>query len=467
MVSKKRMAALTIAGIATLLVPYTILVTPKRFIQCLGAPLAFFRRDYGNEAGVILPDYVSGNKATLLVNGNEALPAMLDAINGASQSIRWQVMLFQPDEAGHRLADALVAAARRGVQVQLSFDVNLTANGSLGFPYPEQKKQRFNRDLQTIMRELRNAGAVVLDSRAVIDYPANGLSREAYDIQTRVAQSGCVPANHYDHRKILIVDDRLAIVGGMNVGNEYVYEIAPDISQDMDAEAAERQAQGLPEAWQKWQDVSVKVEGPVVASLAREFDWRWEVLGGKPMPAAQAVPPVGDSQVKAIAQRPGHGEIGASYFDLIENAQREIYVANPYVSYDRVLEALMAARKRGVRVVFVFPDRHNDSAISKRLFESYVEGLVGSGVEVYFNNLRMAHSKVMLVDGRWTIIGSFNLNYRSFAHDLETAVAIEDRAFAQEMFERVIALYLTIGTRITSPQSTQWSILDWLLQPFS
>ena len=445
---------------------YTILVTPKRFFQCIYAPIAYIHRDHQDEI-LTLPDFSTGNSTKLLVNGNEVLPEILNILNTASQSIQWQVMLFQPDEAGREIADALVAAARRGVKVQLAFDINQTINGSISAPYPEMKKQSFNRSMLIILKNLRGAGVIVLDSGPGIDYSLNGVSQAAYSIQAGISKSGCISANHYDHRKILIVDGNTAILGGMNVGNEYLYHLGPDIAQDMLVEASERLHNNLPEAWAKWQDVAMLVKGPIVKSIVSEFNWRWEVLGGQTLPVHEIARVDGAMDAQFAVQRPGYGEIGSYYLNLINQAHKEIYIANPYVSYDNVLNAIMDAKKRGVRVVFIFPNKHNDVDISRRIFRSRVKQLVASGIEVYYNDLRMAHSKVMVVDGRWTSIGSFNLNYRSFRHDLEDAVIIADSAFAEDVIERVFVPYLVLGTKVGEPETVWWPIVEWLLQPFS
>jgi cardiolipin synthase len=448
------------------IVVYTVLVTPRRFFQCLDAPADFFDRDR-QEPAVPLPAFSVGNTVELLVNGDEALPAILETINAATRSIQWQVMLFQPDEAGKQIADALAAAARRGVQVQLAFDIDHVVDGSLASPRPRQQRQSARREMDALLQSLRSVGVVALDSGPGVDYALDGVGADATAIQTGIVRASCVSANHYDHRKLLIADGGVAILGGMNVGNEYLYQISPDVGVDMMLEAAARQRDRLPEAWPKWQDVVVRVRGPVVRAMVDEFNWRWQVLGGEALPAPDAAPASGDTRVQFVVQRPGHGEIGARYIQLINGAADEILVASPYVSYDGVLWALMAAAERGVRVVFVFPDQYNDVSLSRRIFRTYVRRMGDSGIEVYDNDLRMAHAKVMVVDNRWTIVGSFNLNYRSFQHDLEDAAVIDDAALAEETAQRVFGPYLFYGTRVTDPETPFWPIIEWLLQPFS
>jgi phosphatidylserine/phosphatidylglycerophosphate/cardiolipin synthase-like enzyme len=153
----------SISGLALILlagIVYLVLVTPKRFIQCLSAPVRTFH-DIHSAQTASLPQPVAGNRVQLLTNGSEALPAMLTLIAEAQESIRWQVMLFFPDEAGYKLAAALADASRRGVKVQLSFNMDQTVNGTIADNFSRAKKERLNRAMQVMLSELRQAGVEV------------------------------------------------------------------------------------------------------------------------------------------------------------------------------------------------------------------------------------------------------------------------------------------------------------------
>lgn len=453
---------------------YTALVTPRRFFQCLGAPARYLARDdparsdpaaASIQAG--LSGAVPGNRVRLLVNGDEALPAMLEHIDGAQESIRWQVMLFQPDEAGSVVAEALARAARRGVTVQLSFDLDQTVNGTVASRHSREEKARLNREMNALLDTMRAAGVEVRASPPGLDFPLDGVPQDARRTQEDIARSACIAANHYDHRKLTIIDDRVAIIGGLNVGRSYLYRIPPDLTLDMLVEAQQRRAAGQPEGWEKWLDSAAVIEGPAAVDIAAEFDWRWQVLGGSPLPPPRAVGPVGDTAVQFLRQRPGLHQAGTKFFDLVAGAETEIYVASPFVSYDPALQALQDASRRGVRVVFVVPNERNEMQLSARIFRQSAGALVDSGVELYFNNLRMAHTKMMVVDGRQVMLGSVNLNYRSFWHDLEAAVVVQDAAFARETIERVFLPVLALSDRVTSAPREPWNPLDWLMKPFT
>jgi cardiolipin synthase A/B len=462
---RKSKVFLIFAAAAAILVlaGYLLLVTPRRFFQCLPAPIRFFTRDDRPAQSAALPPATPGNTVQLLTNGDEALPAALALIAGARESIRWQVMLFFPDEAGRQLAAALASAARRGVKVQLSFNIVQTVNGTIADGFSRARKERHRREMDAMLAQLREAGVEVRANPAGVDFPLEAASAEARAAQEAIQSSTCISANHYDHRKLMIFDAERAIVGGMNVGNHYFYHIPPDLSADMAAEAQ----RGQPEAWEKWLDAAFVVQGPVVTEIAAEFDWKWEVLGGQPLAAVPGPPAAGPVPVQFLRQRPGLPQAGARFFDLVDSAQHEIYVASPFVSFDPAVEALQQASRRGVRVLFFHPRAHQEMPISRRVFAGYEAGMLDAGVELYYNDLRMVHTKLMVVDGRYVMFGSFNLNHRSFRHDLETAAVVEDEALALAVIERVFQPYLAVSRRLETPQPPGWDLLRWLLKPFS
>lgn len=467
-ISKTPKALLLAVLAGSVLAAYITLVTPRRALRCLPAAARTLARAYAdNQLAANPPRLLPGNRVRLLVNGNEALPAMLNLVDSAQHTIRMQVMLFFPDEAGFTLARALARAARRGVQVQLSFNIDQTANGTLADAYPREKKERLNALMTRMLEELRQAGVEVRANPAGIDFPLQQASPRARAVMQSIERNACVAANHYDHRKLLIVDGAQAVIGGMNVGSAYLYQVAPDPQQDMLEETAQRNHQGLPEAFDKWFDAALWVQGPVAAEMVEEFNWRWEVLGGAALPpeAVQAHP--GGSPAALLVQRPGTPQAGAQILAMIRQAQREIYIASPYVSYEPALRALQEAAQRGVRVVFVVPGARQEMAISGRIMHAEAPALVSSGVEVYFNDLRMAHTKIMVVDGSQVVAGSFNLNHRSFRHDLETVALVEDPTLAAEVIERVFVPYLSLSRRASPDPRPPLNLLDWFLQPFT
>lgn len=439
------------------------------FGQCLSHLIRYMARNYGAAQRAVFPGASTATSAVLLVNGNQALPALLEMIGAARSSIRWQVMLFHADTAGNTLARALSRAAQRGVRVQLSFNIAQTVNGTLADRRPVHKKTGRGQAMEKMLKMLRDAGVEVRPNPAGIHFPLDTAGPRARAIQREIQRSACISANHYDHRKLLIIDDRQAVIGGMNVGDAYLYTIPPDLRLKMPVEARLRQQQGQPEAWEKWLDAGVVLEGPVVREFSEAFNWKWEVLGGVPLPPApfDFVNAGSGIPVQFLNQDPGRREIGARFLELAAGAQKEIYVASPFVSYEPALAALQAASRRGVRVSFVYPYAQNEMKLSAQIFMHSASGLLEDGVQLYFNDLRMAHTKLLVVDGRWTLAGSFNLNYRSFQHDNEAAVLIEDEAFASGVIEQVFLPYLDFSRRITALPARPWNLLHWIIAPFT
>ena len=456
--------------VLVIIVVFLIFITPtsrRMASRCVCAIVGYIRGYPIDEDKIQLPSFTDYNDVTLLVNGNQILPTMLEIIERARQTIRFQVMLFHPDEAGKEVASALVEAAGRGVEVQLSFDMTQSINGPPYLRYSIETVKQRQQAMDALVQDLLQAGVSVMDNPTGTHFGVNDLSDQAAEVQRKVLEATCVAANHVDHRKILIVDGKLAIIGGANVGNEYLYKIPPDLEQRMDLEAISRLEADLEEAWEKWLETAVLVEGPAVRQLVGEFNNRWEIIGGESIPAENIHLESGEISVQVLSQRPGNEEIAVSYLKLIREARESIFISSPYVSYEPALQLLMEAASRGVKVIFVFPGEFNDTPISTRIFRAYTRDLIPAGVHVYENNERMIHSKVMVVDNRWTTIGSFNFDHRSFNHDFEQNLVIDDSDFASEVIERIFEKYMTISTLLNTPYTRRLNPLERLILPFS
>lgn len=430
-------------------------LTPRRVMGCLVSLARFFTRPKldsrsgsGPGSGVLpaAAGFTGGNRVRLLVNGDEILPVLLERIAGARRTIRWQVMIFSPDETGSQLFHALAEAARRGVRVQLSFDISQSIDPAELLRFSARAAPT-RQKLAELIQTLRQAGGEVRFSAAGF-YKSNAyLSRGTEQILRGIRENTCNPLNHYDHRKLYIFDDGAAVIGGVNVAKQYLYHEA-----------------GKPETYF---DSAALIEGPVVGQIIDEFNWKWEALGGVPIESGPAGEFPEGLPVQFMVQRPGFPQIGTCYFELVREAQRELWIANPFVSYQPALDALQDAARRGVRVVVVFPNAGQAMGIPQRLFQESAGGLIDAGVELYFNDLRLAHTKMIVVDRQLALFGSFNLNYRSFFHDLEDAVLVRDETLAGEVIERVFLPYLRISRRAFQPLFSRRRAVHWLVRPFS
>jgi len=441
--------------------------TPVQFVRGLWAYLWRFQRVPEVRA---LPDFIPGNRTRLLVNGNEILGAMLEAIRGAKTSIRVQAMYVRLDESMAILIDALEAAAQRGVRVQISIDYGYSIRGPINQRLTAEAATENKQAFQRLFERLRTAGISFIDNRPCNLVISRYLPAELESIRRSLAQRLILDVNHYDHRKVLIVDRQRAIVGSTNLARYYLYQLPPDADQDMEREAHNRAQQGLPEAWGKWHDAAVEITGPSVETLVTVYETQWALMGG---PILEDDPPgpvesTGETPVQTLWQRPDHGEISAAYTQLLERAQKSITVINPYITNTTAIRALIRARKRGVRVQIVYPDVHNDTAITRALFERHLPAVLRAGIEVYAYPLRMIHAKLYNIDERWTLIGSFNLNYRSFYHDFELDVCIDSPAFAADVRTRLTEPFIARSRHLTQADGHRtFNVWQWLYQPFT
>lgn len=462
--SKKLRSLMRVVFIFVLIyfVTYTVIVTPARFLQCLTVPFDTFSRYPSVNHNGNLPPAVDGNQIELLVNGSDVLPRLLEMINSAENTIRWQVMLFDPDEIGMQLGNALAGAADRGVDVYISFDLYQTVNGSVAAPYSEETIELFHVNMEHLLARFASAGVVFVDNTGGIGYDLTNIDEQYANTQTHIQSVTCVEANHLDHRKLFIVDDQ-AIIGGMNVGRQYLYFNEPNLTTDMrDIDPDSN------EPWEKWFDTAMYVRGPIVESVIEEFDWRWYVMRGPEIDSIMSFEPITGNDILAtrLHQYPGTLEISTSYVQLIDGAESEIYIGSPYISHDYILERLEAAAQRGVTVRLFFPGRYNDVEFSRVLFRGQMENLLEAGVEIYENNLRMTHTKMMIVDRRYIQIGSFNINFRSVMHDLETNLLIDSHDVATEAIERIFEPYQQIADRVTEGYDTA-PFWYWFITPFT
>jgi len=331
---------------------------------------------------------VGGNRVTLLLNGDEIFPAKLAAVRAARTSINYAEYFWGEGAAGQELADALAERCRAGVAVKVLLD----GVGTLAMP-------------EAHVATLTRAGCRVQTFRGLAGWRARR-------------------HNYRNHRRTLVVDGRLGISGGSGVSDKW---------------AGDGRQEG------HWRDTDVRLEGPAVEWLQAAFAENWreethELLGGAayfpgPLPAG------GDTRVQIVRSSPAGGSYAVYTMVLLAmaSARRSILVTNPYfVLDDRMTDALLAAARRGVRVVALTPGKIDHNLVrsaSRRDFGRLLQG----GVQIFEYQASLLHAKTLVVDAAWGTVGSTNLDNRSFALNDEINVAIHDAGFAgrmQEVFER-------------------------------
>lgn len=342
---------------------------------------------------------ITGNHVQLLIDGPQTMQAMRQAIRSARHHIHLETYIFADDAIGREFRDLLLERRRAGIEVRVLYD----AVGSL-----ESSGQFFD--------SLREAGAEVLAFR-----PLN-------PVRTPLPWK----LNNRDHRKLLVVDGRSAFTGGINISGTY----ADSSSSSPGPE------QGLEQAWR---DTHVRIDGPVVAQFQALFLASWTHAGGKVQGSANYFPPVastGSELVAAVAldvERSKTSPIYATYLASIRAASKRVWLTNAYFAPNRELrQALIAAVARGVDVRLIVPGFTDSGLILHASRASYDELLAG-GVRIYEQRHALLHAKTAVIDGALSMVGSANLDMRSFLHNNEINAAIVSTAFGQQLeqvFER-------------------------------
>ena len=339
----------------------------------------------------------AGNRVRLLENGPATYRAMLAAITGARSSINMESYIFEDGEVGQRFADALLAKQASGVQVNLVYD----SVGTLG------TKDGF-------FESLAAAGINVVEFN-----PVNPLEAKAgWELNER------------DHRKLLVVDGRVAFLGGINISNVY--------SGGSFSRRPTSQPGPAPAGAKGWRDTDLQVEGPVVAEFQKLFIETWDKQKGAPLAQPLYFPtlePQGNDVVHAIGSSPDdpYSLIYATLISAIDNAQTEVWLTNAYFVPDPQLRAaLKAAVARGVDVKLVLPGS-TDSALVFHAGRSYYDELLEAGIKIHERRGVLLHAKTAVIDGVWSTVGSTNLDWRSFLHNHELNAVVHGAESGDQM----------------------------------
>lgn len=339
-----------------------------------------------------------GNRVEVLDGGGAAFAALFRDLRAARDHIHLEYFILDnirvPGTSGQGLFDVLEAKLRDGVAVTLIHD----AFGSAGTP-------------AAAFARLRAAGA-----RTLAFNPLDPLE----------ARTGWAP-NDRDHRKIMVVDGRIGMIGGINL--DRVYENSCEV-----AAVAER----VPEE-SCWRDAALRIEGPAVAGLQRLFLETWEKQGGPPLPRRDWFPrlqPRGPARIRILGSVPGEKRprFYVTLMTAIAAARQRLWFSTGYfVPTWQQRRALRAAARRGAQVRLLLPSM-SDSAPALAAQRAAYDDLLEAGVEIREVQDAVLHAKLAVVDGVWSAIGSSNLDRRSIAWNnevdaivlgAETAVRLE------------------------------------------
>jgi len=340
---------------------------------------------------------LAGNRVEPLINGDQAFPAMLAAIAEARESVTLLTYIFDHDRTGLEFHQALAAAHRRGVAVRVLID----AVGS-----------RYGRP--SMVATLRQAGV------PVAAFLPPRLARLYRYINLR------------NHRKILVADGRIGFMGGMNLREGHRLERRPS-----------HPAQCL----------HFRVEGPVVAELQRTFAMDWAFTTGEILVGDTwfpELPTQGDVLARGVPAGPDGDldHLAEILLGALQVARDRVGIVTPYFLPDEVLlRGLQAAAMRGVRVDIVVPARSNLPIIDWAMMPQW-HGLVAKGCRVHRSPAPFDHTKLLVVDGQWSLVGSTNWDARSLRLNFEYNLEGYDPVLAGRL-ERLVDERIARATRVT------------------
>jgi cardiolipin synthase A/B len=336
---------------------------------------------------------VVGNRASLLVDGDETFDAMLDSIAQAKDHVNFETYIIEDDDVGRRFSDLLLKKRAEGIEVNLIYD----SFGCRGTP-------------RSFFDRLKNGGVNVVEYN-----PATWiLSFRNGDTLFRRT-----------HRKMLVVDGVKAFVGGINIGNAYM--------------RGRRHRKGQPSVpTEYWRDTHVVIEGPAASEFQRLFMDTWTDQHGPLLSKGNYFRNAegrGDQMVQAVSSQPGYMNRTTyiMYVSAIAHARHSIHLTHSYFAPDtQLLQALKDAASRGVDVRIILP-KYTDHFSVREAARWHYSDLLKSGVRIFERRETVLHAKTAVIDGVWSTVGSTNLELWSFVTIDEVNAVILGRQFADEM----------------------------------
>ncbi len=326
----------------------------------------------------------AGNRVDVFTNGDAFYPAMLAAIRSARETVNMECYIFKKGGIGSQFIDALSERARAGVRVTLVMD----AIGSFGA-------------FRQSRRPLEAAGARVAAYQRFTWYRLSRL-------------------NNRTHRELLVVDGAIAFVGGAGVADWWW--------KPMD---------GKP----RWRDMMARIDGPVVSQIQGVLAENWmeccgEILTGPETYKARQT--VGDISAFAVKSSPADRSTAsrALFQTLVEGANRSVRIATPYFLPDKAFRAaIRRTARRGVDITVLVPGPNTDQRWVRMASRRMYGQLLQDGVRIFEYEPGMTHVKMLIVDDLWSVVGTTNLDNRSFEHNDEVNVAMRDTRMAARLLE--------------------------------
>jgi len=366
------------------------------------------------------PVTLSDGTVVQLYKDGQALHAAYDAIKAAKEIICLEVYIFASDPTGRAFAELLCAKAREGVRVYVIYD----SFGSIDSDH-------------SMFEHMRKSGVRLQEFHPILPW------------DTRFSWR---PVNR-DHRKLLLIDGHIAGIGGLNVGGEYAGSwVVPSTKGPNEG----------------WRDNAVGIVGPASKLFLNAFarSWHYTIHGGRIRRAEYSAKLEGGDLAVLASVATLNSPLKPNLCRLMGSARRSIYLTMAYFAPDDMLvEELCKAAKRGLRVRLMLPSK-TDVPLVRLAARSFYETLMACGVEVYERQGVVLHAKTLVIDGRTTVMGSVNLDYRSIEFNNEISAFIRCDAFGrqmQDLFENDVrfAKKIELGEwrrRPTWDRVVQWAV---------
>ena len=387
--SRKHMAwtlVLTVAITVLAVVLAMNFATPEKKIERkIAHRHAITDPQFRREMSVLLgPAILPGNQVTDYENGDEIFPAMLEAIASAQETITFETYIYWSGDIGQRFADALAERARAGVAVHLLVDW---------------------------------VGSIKMDDEMLQQMKDDGVEVERY---RPLHWYNLGRMNNRTHRKLLVIDGRVGFTGGVGIADQWTGH-----AQDPD----------------HWREAHFRIDGPAVAQMQSAFNDNWIKTTGTLLNGPAYFPelkPAGDMAAHLFIASPAGGSesMHLMYLSAIAASDHTIDLTASYFVPDELInKALIAARKRGVRVRVLLPGEHIDSDAVRLSSKAGWGELLEAGIEIHEYQPTMLHVKLLIVDGELVSLGSTNFDIRSFRLNDEASLNVYDREFAARMTE--------------------------------
>ncbi|MEP7236828.1 MAG: cardiolipin synthase [Ferruginibacter sp.] len=361
------------------------------------------------------------NKVKLLLNGEEKFPELINCLEGAKHHIHLEYYIYEQDEIGTTIIELLIKKASEGVEVRFIYD---------DFGSPAIKKK--------IERRMEEAGIEI--------YPFSKV--HFYLLANRL--------NYRNHRKIVIIDGQTAFTGGINVSDKYINNKKGQLF---------------------WRDTHLRIDGPGVYYLQYLFLTDWNFCCSRNVKAEQLyfeeqVTQKEDTYVQIVGSGPD-SEQPAVLFSILQAiylAKKEVIITTPYfIPGDNIMDALRIAASSGLSVKLLVPGKSDSKLVNSASKANYGE-LLKAGVEIYLYQKGFVHAKTMITDGKLSMIGTANMDYRSFDLNFEVNAIVYDVAFAEKLrnvFFDDIKHAKKINEKLWNNRAFYYKLADRLARLFS